>query len=67
MNPGKLSALLKRLRKERGLTQLELAKTAGVAQGYVSALEAGQKNNPSVAVMRKLAKALSVPISKLLD
>jgi len=67
MRPRTLGALLTRLREERGLTQLELAKTAGVAQGYISALEAGQKNNPSVAVMRKLAKALNVPISKLLD
>ena len=67
MSPREPGAVLKRLREGRGLTQLELAKTAGVAQGYISALEAGQKNNPSVAVMRKLAKALNVPISTLLD
>ena len=66
MSPSKLSAVLKRLREERGLTQLELAKKAGVAQGYISALEAEQKSNPSVAVMRKLAKALGVPLSELL-
>jgi len=67
MSPRKLGAVLKRLREERGLTQLELAKTAGGAQGYISALEAGHKDNPSVAVMRKLAKVLNVPISTLLD
>ena len=66
MSPQRLSALLTRLREEQGLTQLELAKKTGVAQGYISALEAGDKNNPSVAVIRKLAKGLGVPITELL-
>lgn len=66
MNPTRLSTLLKRLREARGLTQLELAKKAGVAQGYISALEAGEKSNPSVAVIKKLAKALGVPVTELL-
>jgi transcriptional regulator with XRE-family HTH domain len=66
MNSKRLSALLRRLREERGLTQLGLAKKAGVAQGYISSLEADEKTNPSVAVIRKLAKALGVPVTELL-
>jgi transcriptional regulator with XRE-family HTH domain len=54
MNSRRLSALLRRLREERGLTQLGLAKKAGVAQGYISSLEAGEKTNPSVAVIPDL-------------
>jgi len=48
------------------MTQAELAKKATVAQGYISALEAGEKRNPSVAVIKKLAKALGVPVTELL-
>jgi transcriptional regulator with XRE-family HTH domain len=67
MTPPPLGTLLKRRREARGLTQLELAKRARVAQGYISALEAGEKSNPSVAVIRKLAKALGVPVTELLS
>jgi len=59
--------MLRRARAARGLTQLALAKKARVAQGYISSLEAGEKKNPSVAVVRKLAKALGVPVSQLLE
>jgi len=51
----------------RAANGLELAKRARVAQGYISALEAGEKSNPSVAVIRKLAKALGVPVTALLS
>jgi transcriptional regulator with XRE-family HTH domain len=67
MHPTRLSAMLRRVRDARGLTQLALAKKARVAQGYISSLEAGEKKNPSVAVVRKLAKALGVPVSQLLE
>jgi transcriptional regulator with XRE-family HTH domain len=67
MHPTRLSAMLRRVRAARGLTQLALAKKARVAQGYISSLEAGEKKNPSVAVVRKLAKALGVPVSQLLE
>ncbi len=67
MHPTRLSAMLRRARAARGLTQLALAKKARVAQGYISSLEAGEKKNPSVAVVRKLAKALGVPVSQLLE
>jgi len=66
MSPTRLSTLLKRRRDARGMTQAELAKKATVAQGYISALEAGEKRNPSVAVIKKLAKALGVPVTELL-
>jgi len=67
MTPKRLSTLLKRRRAERGMTQFALAKKARVAQGYISALEAGEKSNPSVAVIRKLAMALGVPVTELME
>lgn len=65
MSP-RFGAMLKRIREAKGLTQLELAKRAKVAQSYVSALEAGEKKDPGLAVLKRLARALGVPVEELL-
>lgn len=44
-------------RKERKLTQTELAKMIGTKQSVISRLEIGQAN-PSVAVLKRIAVAL---------
>jgi transcriptional regulator with XRE-family HTH domain len=61
-----LGRRLKRLRDQRGLSQLGLAKQSRVAQGYISAIEAGTKTNPGIETLRKLAQALGVPVATLL-
>ncbi len=53
------------LRSWRGMTQVELAVGVGIAQGYLSALEAGKRKGP-VALHQKIARALGVPIDLLL-
>jgi DNA-binding XRE family transcriptional regulator len=53
------------LRSWRGMTQVELALGVGIAQGYLSALEAGKRKGP-VALHQKIARALGVPIDLLL-
>ena len=58
--------MLKKLREAKGFSQLELAKQAKVAQAYISEMEAGQKKNPGIDTLQKLAKALGVPVTELL-
>lgn len=58
--------MLKQLRKKKGLTQVELAKKARVTQAYIAKLETGDKTNPSLAILRRLAKALRVSVTELL-
>jgi transcriptional regulator with XRE-family HTH domain len=66
--PPRIGARLKRLREARGVSQLELAKRAKVAQGYISELESGTKGRrPGIAVLQRLAKALKVPMTDLLE
>ena len=48
------------------MTQEELAKRAKVSRGYLAALEAGHRKNPSIAVLERIAKALGVPVTELL-
>ena len=48
--------LMKRLRKERFLTLEVVAKKIGSHKGYVSGIENGKVNPPSVKITRKFAK-----------
>jgi len=66
MSPQRIGKVLKRLREAKTLSQLELVKRAGVAQAYLSELEAGHKKNPGIETLKKLAKALGVPVTELL-
>jgi transcriptional regulator with XRE-family HTH domain len=66
MSPKRLSQVIQKLRDSKHMTQRELAEKAKVTAGYVAQLEMGQKKNPSLDVLRRLAKALGVPVSELL-
>ena len=66
MSPKGLALRLKRLRSARDLTQVEVAARAKLTQSYYAELEGGAKINPSVEVLRRLAKALRVDVMELL-
>jgi transcriptional regulator with XRE-family HTH domain len=53
------------MRESKGMTQRDLAERAEVTPGYIAQLEMGQKQNPSLAVLRRLARALGVPVAEL--
>jgi len=59
--------MIKTLREEKGITQVELAQKAKVTQSYVAMLEAGEKKNPSLDVLKRLAKALKVKVGELVE
>jgi transcriptional regulator with XRE-family HTH domain len=67
MSPKRLSVAIRQAREQKGVSQAELAKRARVAQGYISDLEAGAKRNPGIGVLKRLAKALGVPMTRLLE
>ena len=56
-----LVRLLIRKRLEKGLTQHELARKVGTKQSAISRLESG-RYNPTVEVLRKIAKALNADL-----
>lgn len=62
---SRLAKRLKQLRADRGLTQAALAQRAGVTLSYVGRLEIGM-HDPQLSTLRKLAKALKVPVADLL-
>ena len=54
------------LRGERGLSQEELAFECRLHRTYISGVERGIRN-PTVSVVEKIARALHVPASRLLE
>ena len=58
---------IRKIRKEKGLSQLDLAKKLGyVSNSYIADVEAG-KFIPSKDKLKKMAKALQIPYSKIKD
>jgi HTH-type transcriptional regulator/antitoxin HipB len=49
---------IRRLRMERGLTQEELARRAGLSRIYIAKLEAGDRVSPSFPALERIARAL---------
>ena len=66
MSP-RFATMLRRLRKSKGMSQAALAKKAKVPQGYISELEAGRKKTPGLDVLQRLARALGVKVTELLE
>lgn len=54
-----VGANIRRLRKERGLSQEALAGEAGLAMRHLGRIERGE-GNPTVAILGKLAEVLGV-------
>ncbi len=65
--PPRIGRMLKRLRETREWSQPELAKRAKVSQAYLAEIERGTKKNPSLPVLKRLARALGVPVTELLE
>ena len=62
----KIGAKLIRLRKERGLSQTELARLTGIPRSYVSRME-NDHLTPGPRIVSRLAAAVGVPIVDLLS
>jgi transcriptional regulator with XRE-family HTH domain len=56
---------VRRLRKSKGLTQLELAELLGVGRSYLSQIESG-KRDPGLRLIKSIADGLETSLSKLL-
>ena len=61
----KFAERLKKLRKDLGISQRELARKAGISSAMISLYEAGKKS-PTIDVLMKLAVVLEVSADYLL-
>jgi transcriptional regulator with XRE-family HTH domain len=64
----KIGDVVRELREARGLTQAQLAERAQVALSYVNVIEAAQQESlPPRQILQRLARALGVPLKRLLE
>lgn len=61
-----LGARIRKLRGEKGLSQEKFADEAGIERSYMGAIERGERN-PTYYKVYKIAKALRISLSHLLD
>jgi len=62
---GKLGREISRIRKERNLSQEELAFKAHIDRSYMAEIEEG-KTNPSLKVLLKISRGLNLELWRLL-
>lgn len=67
MQNGTFGPRVAELRRERGLTQAELAALVGITTNSMARMERGEFKAPSVWVAAAIAKALRVRIESLLE
>jgi transcriptional regulator with XRE-family HTH domain len=65
LGPG-LGQEIRALRRARGETLASLAARSGLSVTYLSQLETGAEDNPTIGVLRALAGGLEVPLARLL-
>lgn len=62
-----ISTNIKKYRLQKNMSQVKLGNKAHLAQEYISNLENGKKTNPSYDALKRIAKALGVSVSELID
>src|ERR1700756_270013 len=62
----RIGMVIKRLRKERGLSQYALAGQAGISREYIRRLEDAE-SDPTVVSLGKIARALGVSLAAIID
>jgi len=61
----KLGKNLRRIRIDKGITQIEIARILDVSRGFISNIENG-KTNPTLTTIARIASAVGVSSDKLL-
>ena len=56
---------IRKYRKEKGMTQKDLAEKSGISIGYLCHLEKGSRVNPSTEVMERISNVLGKTIPEI--
>ena len=62
-----IAKTVKKLREKAGLSQEKLARLADVSNNTIINIEVGKQDNPTIDTLKKVAKALSVPVEDLIN
>ena len=56
---------IKFYREQQGITKIALARLTGLSAGYICHLEKGDRKNPSIRTMEKIAKKLHKTVAEI--
>lgn len=59
-----LGSVIKKIRQERGQTQIEFAAASGITQTYLSQIESNTKE-PNFSTLREISNAINIPLPVL--
>lgn len=62
-----LGEMVKKLREEKNITQIELQEKAGLSSGYVSRFESGEFDAPSITHILRIATAFDMTLRDFLE
>lgn len=62
---NKVSNNIRKIRQKKGISQDRLSKEADLALNTIVKIETGEKPNPTVETLEKIAKALGVSVAEL--
>lgn len=63
---GIIGPNIKRIRKEKGITQKQLGEMLNISQAAIGQFES-EKSNPKIETLEKIAACLSVPVAEFLS
>ncbi|AIQ62615.1 HTH-type transcriptional regulator SinR [compost metagenome] len=58
---------IQQLRKKKNYSLTELSERAGVAKSYLSSIERGIQQNPSIQFLEKVGAVLGIPVEEFLQ
>jgi transcriptional regulator with XRE-family HTH domain len=62
-----ISANIRKLREERGISQDRLSKLADLSLNTIVKVESGKNPNPTINTLSRIAKSLNVKVDDLLS
>lgn len=64
---GSFGRYLKLLRKDRGMTLRQVEKITKISNSYLSQMESGKRNVPTLKILKRLADAYGMYVTNLID
>ncbi|MCA0151541.1 helix-turn-helix domain-containing protein [Rossellomorea vietnamensis] len=58
---------IKEFREKKGMTIIALSNQSGISKSYISSIERGIQENPSIQILDKLSVALGVELNEILE
>lgn len=62
-----ISKNISRIAKEKNITMYRIAKDGNLSMSYVWEICKGKRDNPSITVIRKIAKVLGTTVDELIS